>query len=103
TEVTPLWQLSEERLRTGNLPPPFWAFAWPGGQGIARYILDHPEIVKGKRILDFAAGSGLASIAAMKAGAAQVMAIDVDELALEAITLNAELNTVAVKIMNSID
>ncbi|MDR3449496.1 MAG: 50S ribosomal protein L11 methyltransferase [Alphaproteobacteria bacterium] len=103
TEVTPLWQLTEDRLRHADLPPPYWAFAWPGGQGMARYILDHPDLVKGKRIVDFAAGSGVAAIAAMKAGAKQALAVDIDPLALEAIRLNAELNQVEVEIRNGVD
>jgi predicted nicotinamide N-methyase len=96
TEVTPLWQMTEERMKGGNLPPPFWAFAWPGGQGLARYVLDHPESVCGKRVLDFAAGSGVAAIAAMKAGAKHVLAIDIDPLALQAIELNAMQNDTVV-------
>jgi predicted nicotinamide N-methyase len=56
TECTPLWQMTEERLKQDNLPPPFWAFAWPGGQGMTRYILENPDLVKGKRVLDFAGG-----------------------------------------------
>ena len=96
-EVTPLWQLTEERLRPSNLPPPFWAIAWPGGQGAARYILDNPDVVKGKRIVDLAAGSGLEAIAAMKAGAKSARAIDIDPLAIEATKLNAEINGVSVQ------
>ena len=103
SEITPLWQLSEERLKAGDLPPPFWAFAWPGGQGVARYILDHPDVVQGKRVLDFAAGSGLTAIAAMQAGAAEAVAVDIDPLALHAIMLNAGLNGVAVEISDFID
>ena len=71
-EVTELWHKTEEDLEKIGLPPPFWAFAWAGGQGLARYILDHPETVRGKRVLDFASGSGLVGIAAMMAGAASV-------------------------------
>jgi hypothetical protein len=96
TEVTSLWQLTEERLREGNLPPPFWAFAWPGGQGLARYVLDNPDVVRGKRIIDFASGSGVAAIAAMKAGAKQVIATEIDPLALAAIQLNAAMNDVTI-------
>ena len=70
TEVVPLWRKTEEELEAEGIPPPFWAFAWAGGQALARYVLDHPEIVRGKRVLDFGAGSGLIGIAAMKAGAA---------------------------------
>ncbi|WP_413991654.1 class I SAM-dependent methyltransferase [Labrys okinawensis] len=96
-EVTPLWQKTEEELGTMGLPPPFWAFAWAGGQALARYILDHPETVAGKRVLDFASGSGLVAIAAMKAGALVAHAADIDSFALEAMLLNAELNGVRVK------
>ncbi len=98
TEVTPLWQMTEERLKGGNLPPPYWAFAWPGGQGLARYMLDHPDEVNGKRVLDFAAGCGIAAIAAVKAGAKAAMATEIDPLALAAIELNAAHNNVAVEI-----
>ena len=98
TEITPLWQLTEERLKGGDLPPPFWAFAWPGGQGLARYILDNPSEVKGKRVLDFAAGCGIAAIAAAKAGAKRAMADDIDLLAQTAIELNAAHNGVEVEI-----
>jgi predicted nicotinamide N-methyase len=103
TEITPLWHLTEDRLKGGDLPPPYWAFAWPGGQGMARYILDHPEEVKGKRVLDFAAGCGIAAIAATKAGAAQVMADDIDLLAQTAVLMNAERNSAAVDIHRMLD
>ncbi|WP_454816032.1 class I SAM-dependent methyltransferase [Labrys neptuniae] len=96
-EVTPLWLKTEEELGAMGLPPPFWAFAWAGGQALARYILDHPDHVAGHRVLDFASGSGLVAIAAMKAGAAQALAADIDEFAVEAIRLNADLNGVAVE------
>src|SRR3982751_3926712 len=69
-EITPIWRLTEEALAEIGLPPPFWAFAWAGGQALARYILDNPAIVSGKRVIDFASGSGLVAIAAMRAGAA---------------------------------
>jgi predicted nicotinamide N-methyase len=95
-EATELWQKTEEELGDIGLPPPFWAFAWAGGQALARYILDHPETVRGKRVLDFASGSGLVAIAAMKAGAAEVAACDIDAFAVAAIGLNAEANEVAV-------
>jgi len=95
-EAVPLWQRTEEELGEMGLPPPFWAFAWAGGQALARYVLDHPETVKDKRVLDFASGSGLVGIAAMTAGAAHVTAADIDAFALAAITLNAEANGVAV-------
>lgn len=95
-EAHDLWHKTEEELATIGLPPPFWAFAWAGGQGVARYILDHPETVKGKTILDFASGSGLVAIAAMQAGAASVLASDIDPFALPAIEINASANGVTV-------
>lgn len=95
-EATELWQKTEDELATIGLPPPFWAFAWAGGQALARHFLDHPEIVRGKRVLDFASGSGLVAIAAAKAGAAHVQACDIDAFAADAIVLNAEANGVSV-------
>ena len=94
-EAVPLWEKTEEELGEIGLPPPFWAFAWAGGQALARYVLDHPEAVAGKRVLDFAAGSGLVAIAAMKAGASAVLASEVDAIAVLALALNAEANGVA--------
>lgn len=96
-EATELWQKTEEELATIGLPPPFWAFAWAGGQALARYVLDHPEVVQGRRVLDFASGSGLVAIAAMKAGAASVIAADIDAFAVVAIGLNAAANGVAIE------
>lgn len=95
-EAHDLWQRTEEELAAIGLPPPFWAFAWAGGQGLARYVLDHPESVRGRRILDFASGSGLVAIAAMKAGAAAVEAADIDPFCDTAIRLNAAANDVTV-------
>lgn len=95
-EAVPLWQKTEEELGEMGLPPPFWAFAWAGGQALARYILDHPEIVYRKTVLDLASGSGLVGIAAMKAGAANVTAADIDRFALEAVAINAVANQVDV-------
>jgi predicted nicotinamide N-methyase len=95
-EATDLWQKTEEELGEIGLPPPFWAFAWAGGQALARYILDNPALIRGKRVLDFASGSGLVAIAAAKAGAALVEARDIDAFALAAIRLNATANGVAV-------
>jgi predicted nicotinamide N-methyase len=95
-EVTPIWKLTEEALQEIGLPPPFWAFAWAGGQALARHILDHPEIVAGKRVLDFATGSGIVAIAAMKAGATSVLAADIDVFCEAAVGLNAEANGVEI-------
>lgn len=97
TEIVPIWQATEEELAAMGLPPPYWAFAWAGGQALARYVLDNPEIVAGKTVLDFASGSGLVAVAAMKAGAARAIAADVDPYAEAAATLNAALNGVAVE------
>lgn len=96
-EVTPIWRLTEEELGAMGLPPPFWAFAWAGGQGVARYVLDHPELVRGRRVLDFASGSGLCAIAALKAGAAFALAVDIDPFCAAAIALNAAANDVVVE------
>lgn len=96
-EAVPLWQKTEEQLNEDGLPPPFWAFAWAGGQALARYVLDHPQSVAGKRVLDLASGSGLVAIAAMKAGAHETVAADIDSFALEAIKLNAHENGVALQ------
>ena len=96
-EAIPIWQKTEDELGQMGLPPPFWAFAWAGGQALARYILDHTEIVKGKRVLDLASGSGLVGIAAMKAGAASVLAADIDAFALAAIAINAAANGCDIK------
>ncbi|MFN3228358.1 MAG: class I SAM-dependent methyltransferase [Asticcacaulis sp.] len=95
-EVTPLWQLTEEDLGAMGVPPPFWAFAWAGGQALARYLLDTPETVAGCRVLDFATGSGLVAVAAMKAGAMSVLACDIDPYCAAAVPLNAALNGVEV-------
>jgi predicted nicotinamide N-methyase len=93
TEVTPLWEATEATLARINLPPPYWAFAWPGGQALARFILDHPEHVRGRRVLDFGAGSGLVAIAAARVGAVATAA-EIDAFAAAAITLNAAANGV---------
>ncbi len=95
-EATELWQKTEDELAVIGLPPPFWAFAWAGGQALARHLLDHPGIVAGRRVLDFASGSGLVAIAAAKAGAASVEACDIDAFAAAAIGINAAANGVAV-------
>ncbi len=97
-EAVPLWQKTEEELGGLGLPPPFWAFAWAGGQALARHVLDNPALVRGKRVIDLAAGSGLVGIAAMKAGAASALASDIDGFSVTAIGLNAVLNDVALAV-----
>ncbi len=96
SEVTPLWQATEAWLAARNVDPPYWAFAWPGGQALARYALDHPERVRGRRVLDFAAGCGIAAIACARAGAESVEAAEIDPLAVAAIGANAAANGVTV-------
>ena len=98
TEMTPIWHATEETLARGAVPPPFWAFAWAGGQALARYLLDHPETVAGREVLDIGSGSGIVAIAAAKAGAARVVASEIDPFAAAAIALNAALNGVTVAI-----
>jgi predicted nicotinamide N-methyase len=97
TEVTPLWHATEATLEKSQLPPPYWAFAWPGGQALARHLLDHPVLVAGKSVLDIGAGSGLVSIAAKQAGAAHVTAAEIDAFAIAAIRLNAAFNAVSIE------
>jgi predicted nicotinamide N-methyase len=92
TEVVPLWRATEDELAKIGVPPPYWAFAWAGGQALARYILDNPVFVRGKRVLDIGAGSGLVALAAAKAGAAHVLAADIDAFSCAAIALNAAAN-----------
>ena len=96
TEITPIWHATEDWLAERNIAPPFWAFAWPGGLALARHILDNPHLVAGKRVLDFAAGGGIAAIACAMAGAAHVEAAEIDALAASAVTLNAAVNNVTV-------
>jgi predicted nicotinamide N-methyase len=98
TEVTPIWQASEESLARQAVPPPFWAFAWAGGQALARYLLDHAQIVRGRGVFDFGAGSGIVAIAAARAGAFPVVAAEIDPIAAAAIALNAALNGVVVTV-----
>ena len=98
TEMTPIWQATEETLARGAVPPPFWAFAWAGGQALARYLLDHPETVRGREVLDIGSGSGIVAIAAAKAGASRVVAAEIDHFAAAAIALNTALNGVTVRI-----
>ena len=97
-DATALWEKTEEELLQIQLPPPYWAFAWAGGQALARYVLDHAASVRGKHVLDFGAGSGLAGIAAAKIGAARVEAADIDAFAHAAILLNAQENNVVIHI-----
>ncbi len=99
SEVTPLWHATEEVLARNGLPPPYWAFAWPGGQTFARLLLDRPELVRGRSVLDFAAGCGIAAIAAAKSGAARVVASEIDDFAMAAIALNSRLNDVDIEII----
>ena len=98
TEYVPIWQATEAWMEEQNIDPPYWAFCWPGGQAIARYLLDHPDAVRGKRVIDFAAGSGVASMAAAQAGAASVVANDIDLLSLVAARLNAQANELTVEV-----
>lgn len=99
TEITPLWQATEAFLAGNDLPPPYWAFAWVGGQALSRYVLDEPGVVRGKRVLDFAAGCGMSAIAASLAGAATAEAAEIDAVAAAAIRLNAEANSTDVSVL----
>ncbi len=96
-EATALWQKTEDELGAIGLAPPFWAFAWAGGQALARHVLDNPALVAGHHVLDFASGSGLVAIAAAKAGAARVEAADIDGFALAAMDRNAHANNVRIE------
>lgn len=95
SEITPMWTMTEDALAQQGLPPPFWAFAWPGGQAMARLLLDRPELARGRRVLSLGCGGGLEAMAALRAGAASVTANDVDAVALLAARMNAELNGLA--------
>ena len=99
TEVTDIWEATEAKLEEIGLPPPFWAFAWAGGQALARYLMDNPDVVAGKTVLDFASGSGLGAIAAVKAGATTVLASEIDTFAGAAMQANAAINNVAFDIV----
>lgn len=96
-ESVPLWEKTEEELGEMNVPPPFWAFAWAGGQALARYILDHSALADGKRVVDLGAGSGLCAIAARLAGAVDVLAADVDPFSPFAIAMNSEINNTLIR------
>jgi len=99
TDITPLWHASEAFLNTHNIAPPFWAFAWPGAEALAVYLAANPQLVAGKRVLDFAAGCGLAAIICAQAAAASVEAAEIDLLACAAIRLNAALNGVTIEVI----
>jgi predicted nicotinamide N-methyase len=101
SEMMPLWHSTEDELAEQGVPPPYWAFAWAGGQALARYILDNPDGVRGRRVLDFAAGCGLVGVAAAKAGAASVTASELDPFACAAIALNADANGVRVDVQRA--
>ncbi len=98
TRATDLWEATEAKLAQTGLPPPYWAFAWPGGRALARLLLDRPELVRGKTVLDFAAGCGIAGIAAALAGAAHVRACEIDAFAVAAIAMNADVNSVTIDV-----
>ena len=102
-KLLPLWRATEPDLAALGLPPPYWAFAWAGGQALARYLLDHREAVAGKTVLDFGSGSGLAAIAAAKAGARRVIAAEIDDFARAAIALNAAANDVSIEMSRPTD
>lgn len=102
SEITPIWQATEDWLAERNIAPPFWAFAWPGSQALARHVLDHQHVAAGKRVLDFAAGGGLAAIACAMTGAMTVEAAEIDSLADVAILLNAAANGVSVGIAGDV-
>lgn len=95
-ELTPIWEATEKDLAEANVAPPFWAFPWAGGQALSHYVLDNPDLVRGKLVLDLASGSGLVAVAAALAGAAQVVANDIDPMCEAAVALNAELNAVSI-------
>lgn len=97
-ESLPIWHKTEEELGEINVAPPYWAFAWAGGQALARYVLDNPALVAGKSVLDLGSGSGLSALAAARAGAADVTAADIDPVALAAIGLNALANGLTVAV-----
>lgn len=97
TDTCPMWSMNENEVANLGIDAPYWGFVWPGGHALARYLLDHPNIVNGKRVLDFGTGTGIVALAAAKAGAKKVLASDIDSLALSAVDLNAELNAVEIE------
>jgi predicted nicotinamide N-methyase len=97
SEITPLWEMTEKEMNDSGLPPPFWAFAWAGGQAVSRYLLDHPDEVRGRSVLDIASGSGLVAIAALIAGAREARAADTDPMCAAAVAVNAAANAVHVE------
>lgn len=101
TEACPLWRATEADLAILGIPEPYWAFAWPGGQALARHVLDHPERVRGRRVLDFGSGCAIEAIAALRAGASNVLAADVDPWAADAARLNAELNGASLEVTSA--
>jgi predicted nicotinamide N-methyase len=101
TAITPIWQATEDWLNAHNVEPPFWAFAWPGGQALARHVLDRPSCVAGRHVLDFAAGGGIAAIACALSGAMSVEAAEIDPLARTAIGLNAAANGVTIAALDT--
>jgi predicted nicotinamide N-methyase len=96
SEITPIWEATEAALERAGIDPPYWAFCWPGGQAVARYLLDNPHVVAGRHVFDFAAGSGIAALAAARAGASRVTANEIDPMAIAAMQLNAETNGLVV-------
>jgi predicted nicotinamide N-methyase len=97
-----VWEATERELGAPQQPPPFWAFAWPGGQALSRYVLDHPQLVAGRSVLDLGSGSGLVAIAAAMAGASAVLASELDPVAGAAIELNAAANQVPVAVTGDV-
>lgn len=99
TEIAPIWRATQDELDNAGVPPPYWAFCWPGGQALTRFLFDQPRWVKGKRVLDFAAGSGISGIGAARMQAAHVTAAEIDNYAVAAIKLNAKLNKAKIDIV----
>ncbi len=100
-ESVPIWQKTEDELGAMNVPPPFWAFAWAGGQALARYLLDNPAEVAGRSVIDLGTGSGLAAIAAKLAGARTVLAADIDQISMAAVDVNAAANGVSIDVTDA--